>query len=103
MSGTTKHEGILSGYFQQFLSFIFSGLEEHASGLLERFFQFRNLKKQIRRYALFLAVLVTASIIFLNGLGMFLSSFFPAMAPGVIPMVIGFIFIMAALAFKTLS
>lgn len=102
MAGKTEQGGILNEYFQQFLSFVFSGLEEHATGIIQRFFYFLDFKKRIQRYVVFLVVLATAFTIFIYGLGVFLSSFFPAVAPSIIPMALGCVLILAALLFRKL-
>lgn len=102
MAGKIKQEGILHGYFQQFLSFIFSGIEEHAVGFLERSIGSLDIKKRIQQYVIFLVLLVTAFVVFFNGLSVFLGSFFPAVAPGFIPTVLGFVLILAALVFRKL-
>ncbi len=96
----SEPKSILNRYVQDFFSSIFSELSEKTERLLKRLGEFVILKKLLKQYAVFWAMMLAAIITTLYGLGAFISSFFPGMKPGLTHIFLGIAVMVIAVAYR---
>ncbi len=99
----SEPKNALNKYVQDFFSLIFSELSESAERMIKRLGDFVILKKLLKRYAAFWAMMLAATITALYGLGAFISSFFPGMKPGLAHIFVGLAVMATALAYRELK
>lgn len=96
----TERKSALNKYARQFLSFLLPLLVENKEELMKKFNDIVNFKRVIKRYLILFILTLAALIIILDGLGLFIGSFFPNLRPGSVQIVIGIILILAVLVYK---
>lgn len=87
-------KSILNKYFQEFLSFLLSLLEEGTGDLIKKFSKFINFKKRLQRYVISMVMIVAALVVIIYGIGTLLGSFFPNWLPGISYILVGAVFIL---------
>jgi hypothetical protein len=95
-----EQKSILKKYTQQFLSFFLPLIVENKEDLIKKFGDIVNFKKMFKRYMILLIITIVALFIIVDGLGLFISSFFPDLRAGVIHISIGVILILAVLIYN---
>jgi hypothetical protein len=98
-----EQKSILKKYTQQFLSFFLPLIVENKEDLIKKFGDIVNFKKLFKRYMILLIILIVALFITLDGLGLFISSFFPNLPPGLIHILIGLLLMLIAMAYSRLG
>jgi hypothetical protein len=95
-----EQKNTLENYTKQFLSFVLPLIVENKEKLIKKFGDIVNFKKMFKRYMILLIITFVALFITLDGLGLFISSFFPDLRAGIIHISIGVILILAVLIYN---
>ena len=96
-------KNLLNKYFQEFLSFLLTSLEEGTGDLLKKLRDWMNFKKRLQKYVISVIIVVASLAVILYGIGTLLGSFFPGWGPGASHILIGIIAILAGWAYRKYS
>lgn len=97
-----KTKNMLDRYTQEFVALILDFLKENKKSLIGKLGDLINFKKRLSHYIVFWVAVLAAVILILDGVGLFLGSFFPGLRPGTTNILVGAVFILAALAYEKL-
>jgi hypothetical protein len=97
-----KNERSLSSYVQQILPFAISFFDRNREALIKKLGSLVNFKRVVRRYMILLVISIAALFVILDGLALFVSSYYPEVRPGVFQMVIGLVLILSVLVYNRL-
>jgi hypothetical protein len=83
-----------------FLGLAFSYFMENKDNIAKKLGDIVNFKKMIRRYVITFALVLAALFVILDGIGMFISSFFPGISPGLFHILIGILIVIVLVAYN---
>lgn len=100
LKASKKKEGKYKGFFDRLLESFFESVEENAENVLEKVSDFAFLRTAVKKYMIFVMFSTVAFIIILNGLGLLINTYFPAielwiifLSLGIITFIIGWIYL----------
>jgi hypothetical protein len=96
----TERKNVSNNYARQFLSFLLPLFIENKEKMIKKFNELVNFKRIIKRYVILFIVTLIALIMIVEGLGMFIGSFFPNSRLGFTQIFIGLILILIVLVYK---
>jgi|MudIll2142460700_1097286.scaffolds.fasta_scaffold1243165_2 hypothetical protein len=93
----------LKKYALQFASFALPLIAENKESIVKNFNNIVNYKRVVKRYLIFSSVLLVALFLLLNGLGLFIDSFFPDLRPGIVQILMGLVLALAVMLYSKLK